>query len=393
MSRVTIKGRMSRVTIKEEVLRWAVDRAGLTMESLRRKFPNVQQWASGDSQPTLRQLESLAKVTLTPLGFFFLSKPPQERLPMPHFRTLDGGSPRGPSPNLLATVQMMQKRQSWMREYLVENGEKPLPFVGAARRDEQPVSVVQSIRQALDIDESWASRKPTWTEALRTLREILENAGILVVTNSIVGNNTRRKLDLGEFRGFILVDEYAPLVFVNGVDGKAAQMFTLAHELAHVFFGSSAAFDLREMQAANDPMEQACNRVAAEFLVPERQLRLSWPSVRQNPEPFQLLARQFKISALVAARRALDLGLIRKNAFLSFYRDYQSDERRKAAQQTEGGDFYANQNLRVSRRFAATVIRAAKEGKLLYSDAYQMTGLYGKTFDRYVESFEFGGPS
>ena len=106
---------------------------------------------------------------------------------MPHFRTLDGGSPRGPSPNLLATVQMMQKRQSWMREYLVENGEKPLPFVGAARRDEQPVSVVQSIRQALDIDESWASRKPTWTEALRTLREILENAGILVVTNSIVG--------------------------------------------------------------------------------------------------------------------------------------------------------------------------------------------------------------
>lgn len=384
---------MSRVAVKEEVLRWAVDRAGLTMESLQRKFPNIQQWASGDNQPTLRQLESLAKVTLTPLGFFFLARPPEERLPMPHFRTFEGESPRGPSPNLLETVQMMQKRQSWMREYLMENGEEPLPFVGIARRNEQPSSVAQSIRQALKIDENWASRKPRWAEALRTLREVMENAGILVVVNSIIGNNTHRKLDLGEFRGFVLVDGYAPLVFVNGVDGKAAQMFTLAHELAHVFFGSSAAFDLREMQVANDPMEQACNRVAAEFLVPELQLRRSWSSVRQNPEPFQLLARQFKISALVAARRTLDLGLIQKNAFLDFYRDYQHDERRKAAQQTEGGDFYANQNLRVSRRFAATVIRAAKEGKLLYSEAYELTGLYGKTFDRYVESFDIVGPS
>ena len=166
-------------------------------------------------------------------------------------------------------------------------------------------------------------------------------------------------------------------------------MFTLAHELAHVFLGSSAAFDLRQMLPADDPTEQACNRVAAEFLVPERNLRQVWPSVQNDPEPFQTIARQFKVSVLVAARRALDLSLIQRSEFLDFYHNYQHDKRRTVAQQPQGGDFYANQNLRVGRRFASAVVRAVREGKLLYSEAYHLTGLYGKTFDNYAASLGF----
>jgi Zn-dependent peptidase ImmA (M78 family) len=178
-------------------------------------------------------------------------------------------------------------------------------------------------------------------------------------------------------------------MFVNGADGTAAQMFTLAHELAHVFFGSSAAFDLRQMLPADEPTETACDRVAAEFLVPERELRRVWPSVRNDLGPFQSIARRFKVSVLVAARRALDLSLINKKAFFEFYDDYQTDERRRR-QKKDGGDFYANQNLRVGRRFGSAVIRAAREGKLLYSEAYQLTGLYGETFERYAASLDLG---
>lgn len=382
---------MSRVTVNERVLRWALERAGLTFSTLERKFPKIRQWERGTSQPTLRQLESLAKATLTPLGFFFLPAPPEERLPIPHFRTFDGESPNRPSPDLLDTVQMMQRRQAWMREFLIEQGREPLPFVQTARIAEDPLRIGEGIRRALDLDLGWAAQQSTWTEALRALRNAMEEVGILVVSNGIVGNNTHRKLDPNEFRGFVLADQYVPLVFVNGADGKAAQMFTLAHELAHVWFGSSAAFDLRELQAANDQTEQACNKVAAEFLVPEVALRQLWPSARQEPEPFQFIARHFKVSVLVAARRTLDIGLITKTAFLDFYRAYQEDERRVAAQRPEGGDFYANQNLRIGRRFSHAVVRAAKEGKLLYSEAYQLTGLYGKTFDRYAASLGFGG--
>jgi len=381
---------MSRVNVNKNVLRWAVSRSGQELDDLEHKFPRIHQWIEEESQPTLRQLELLAKATLTPLGFFFLAEPPEVRLPIPHFRTIHDDTPAKPSPDLLETVQIMQRRQAWMREFLIEQGQDELPFVGSSRREEKPRLVVQRMLETLGLDVGWASTERTWTDALHTMRQAIEDAGILVVVNGIIGNNTHRKLNPNEFRGFVLVDSYAPLVFVNGADGKAAQMFTLAHELAHVFYGSSAAFDLREMQPADDPMEKTCNRVAAEFLVPQSELHQIWPSVRGAPEPFQAIARRFKVSALVAARRALDTNLINREAFLNFYRAYQSDERRAAANRSPGGDFYVNQNLRVGQRFASAVIRAVKEGKLLYSEAYRLTGLYGKTFDHYATSLGFG---
>ncbi len=214
-----------------------------------------------------------------------------------------------------------------------------------------------------------------------------------MVVNGVVGNNTHRTLATDEFRGFVLVDEYCPLLFVNGRDSKAAQTFTLAHELAHVFFGRSAAFDLRRMQPAEDPIEQACNRVAAEFLVPESELRQIWPSVQSDPEPFQAVAYQFKVSSLVAARRALDLSLITKDQFFNFYDSHLSHERRTSdGERGGGGDFYNNQNLRVGRRFAIEVANAAAEGgRLLYSEAYDLTGLYGITFHKYVNSIRTDG--
>ena len=375
---------MVRVAVKREVLRWALRRSGLTTDDVRRKFPKARQWDTGESRPTLRQLEELARLTLTPLGFLFLDEPPEERLPVPYFRTTGDQEPRTPSPELIETIQTMQQRQAWLREDLVEQGQEMLEFVRSARLGSPAASVANAMRRELRLDVGWAARYRTWTDALRALRETMEEAGILVVVNGVVGNNTHRALDPDEFRGFVLADEYAPLVFVNGADAKAAQMFTLAHELAHVFFGRSAAFDLREMQPADDPIEQACNRVAADFLVPDHELRGIWPSAKNDPEPFQVIARRFKVSSLVAARRALDLRLIGRAAFLQFYAAYQKDERRAVPRQPKRGDFYLNQNLRIGRRFAGLVARAALEGRLLYSEAYRLTGLYGVSFDRYV---------
>ena len=383
---------MTRVSVSTSVLRWAVDRSGRTLAELESRFRRIGEWAAGEAHPTLRQLESFAKATSTPLGFFFLAKPPKERLPVPYFRTLRSDSPQQPSPHLLDTIQMMQRRQAWMREFMIEEGRDHLPFVASARVGDQHTAVAERMGAALKLGEDWASDHPTWTDALRALREAIDEAGILVVVNGVVGNNTHRKLDPHEFRGFVLVDEFAPLLFVNGADGKAAQMFTLAHELAHVFFGSSAAFDLRQLMPAEDATEQACNQVAAEFLVPERLVRPAWSSVSDAPSPFQEMARRFKVSEIVVARRVLDLGLIGRDAFFAFYDSYRTAERRAASQQPQGGDFYANQNLRVGHRFARTLVRAVREDRLLYSEAYRLTGLYGKTFETYAASLGIGGP-
>ena len=381
---------MSRVPISKDVLIWAIHRCGLEIDELVQKFPKIHQWASGEAQPTLRQLESLAKTTFTPLGFFFLNKPPKEQLPIPYFRTKKEKTSFTPSPDLLETVQIMQQRQTWMREFLIEQGQKELACVKSVQLNEKPESIVKHMQETLGLNKDWAAHEHTWTEALRTLRQAIEISGILVVVNGIVGNNTHRKLNPNEFRGFVLVDNYTPLVFVNGADGKAAQMFTLAHELAHVFYGSSAAFDLREMQPSDNPIEQKCNQIAAEFLIPQNELYQSWSYAKKDPEPFQKIAHQFKVSTIVAARRALDTNLINRETFLNFYQEYISDERRKTNRESGGGDFYANQNLRLGQRFASNVIRAVKEGKLLYSEAFRLTDLYGKTFDHYASYLGIG---
>jgi len=379
---------MSKVAVKYDLITWAKERSGLRTDALVKKFPKFREWERGEAQPTLRQLEQLAKTTSTPLGYFFLPEPPEERLPIPDFRTLPGAQPRRPSPNLLETIQMMQQRQGWMRDFLIEQGQEALAFVRSVSLQDNPNDVAARIRVALSLSNDWARLESNWTEALKTLREASEGAGILVVINGVVGNNNRRKLDPSEFQGFVLPDEYAPLIFISGADFKAAQMFTLAHELAHLWLGRGGVFNFEEMQPANNEVELFCNRAAAEFLVPGAELQAVWREAQEADEPFQFLARIFKVSPVVAGRRALDLQLMSRQEFFEFYREYQEDERRQR-RASSGGDFYATQGTRIGERFASAVIRAVKEGRLLYRDAYRLTGLYGKTFDRYAEYLGF----
>lgn len=377
---------MQTLNVKHELIRWALERSGRSVEGLARQFPKLGKWESGEAQPTLKQLEALAKKTWTPLGYFFLPEPPQEKLPIPDFRTVSDRPVGSASPNLIDTLHTMQRRQTWMRDYLIDRGHEPLPFIASANLRESPATVAQRIRRVIGTGDGWASHHGTWSDALRHLREAIEAAGILVVINGVVGNDTHRKLDTEEFRGFVLMDGYAPLIFVNGSDAKSAQMFTLAHELAHLWVGESALFNLYNFEPSEFTVEQFCNKVAAEFLVPAREFEIFWPRAIQDAEPFQNIARYFKVSPIVAARRAQDLGLIQQTEFLIFFRSYQEDERRKAARVSGGGNFYQTQNVRLGKRFARAVALAAKEGRLLYRDAYRLTDLHGATFDKYAKT-------
>jgi len=382
------------LNLKPRVLHWARERVGLDAATLAKKVgggvtaERVEEWEK-TGKLTFTQAKRLAHVTHAPEGFLYLAEPPDDRLPIPDFRTVGDAPVRRPSPDLLDTVFMMQRRQAWMRDFLIEEGEPPMPFVGSATLDSQPEQVAADVRKTLGFVEGWAKEENTWTEALMHLRQRIEAAGVLIVVNGIVGNNVYRKLDPDEFRGFVLCDAYAPLVFINGADFKAAQMFTFAHELAHLWIGQDGVSNFDAMQPPPDRVEQWCNAVAAEFLVPEREVRECWSAAQRAEEPYQFLAARFKVSSLVAARRALDLGLASRNEFFDFYRSYQEDERRKQARSSTGGNFWNTQHVRVGQRFGAAVVRAAKEGRLLYREAYQLTGLYGNTFDRFAETLGF----
>src|SRR5262245_6228966 len=263
---------MTKVEVKPELLRWARERSGLAESDLIERFPKYELWETGEASPTMRQLEAYAKKTLTPLGYFFLPEPPEEKLPIPDFRTVRDRGVRRPSPNLLETIHIMQRRQDWMHEYLVEQGASRLPFVGSVTLDSSQRDAARRIREAIGMTAGWAREHARWTDALLALRRATETIGIIVVINGVVANNNKRKLDPDEFRGFVLCDDYAPLVFINGADFKSAQMFTLAHELAHVWLGRDALFDLPELLPPDNQVERFCNGVAAEVLIPATDL-------------------------------------------------------------------------------------------------------------------------
>lgn len=369
--------------INKNIIEWAIVRNGNSIEEFYVQNPNVESWVKEDKNPTVKQLEDFTHKVHVPFGYMFLENPPIENIPLPFFRTGSINETNKVSLNVFHTIQNIQDRQNWLTEYLNELDFPNLNFIGKYNIDDNYKVIVNNIRNILKLDLDWASEHNTWEQALDFLTNQIEEAGIIVTFNGIVGTNTRRVIDVNECRGFVLVNNKAPFLFINSADAKAAQMFTLIHELAHVWLGESAGFDNQNLIPANDPVEILCDKVAAEFLVPEIIFMNKWELTKD----FRILSRIFKVSQIVIARRALDLDLVTKNNFLEFYNQYMADFKLKKSNQGSGGNFYATARKRVSLRFASFVNNAVKENKLLYRDAYKLTNLKGETYNKFVTEY------
>ena len=363
---------MNRVAIKPKLLRWAWERAGFDRADLEPKFPHLAAWEDGTAQPTLKQVEAFAKATYTPVGFLFLQEPPVERIPIPDFRAMDNERIGHPSPDLLDTIYVCQQRQEWFRNHARSMGESPVAFVGSARVGDDVVRTAARIREELGFDLDARRQMPTWTDALRHFIEQADGLGILVMCNGVVHNNNYRHLDPQEFRGFAMADDFAPLVFINGADTKAAQMFTLAHELAHIWLGQSAVSDSQPTAIPDQQVERWCNEVAAELLVPLDTMRQAYHPDGELAEETGRLARRFKVSTLVILRRILDVGGLTQEEFWEAY--HAEVARLRAIPRGSGGNFYLTQAARVSKRFAAALCASTLEGQTRYNDAFRMLG-------------------
>lgn len=367
------------VNVNNNMLTWAITRAGYEVPTFAEKFPKILDWLDGQKKPTVKQLEEFSNKVYLPFGYLFLPQPPQESMPIPFFRT-NGNQADRISINVYDTILLLQQRQDWLKNYLKDNAFQRLPFVGKFRNSNDVNAIVADIRQTLQLPENWASQFRTWQKAQDHLVLHIEDKGIITIFNGIVENNTHRPIPVDECRGFVLVDEYAPFMFVNNSDFKSAQMFTIVHELAHIWTGHSAGFDFRRLQPANDPIEILCDKVAAEFLVPEQEFNEVW---NHSPNNYAYASRYFKVSEIVIARRALDIRKITRLQFFDFYEEYSNREFAKKETQNSGGDFYTTTKKRISITFASHVNRAVKSGNLLFRDAYRLTGLKGDTFENF----------
>lgn len=366
------------ININVGMLNWAITRAGIRPEELAATFPKVTGWLNNTTQPTIKQLEEFANKVHVPFGYLFLPTPPQESLPIPFFRTA-GRRSNVVSIDLFDTLMSVQRRQDWLVEYLKDQGAEPLPFAGKFRTNTSYRTIVRDMREILDLQPDWAAGFSTYEESLNHIAQKIEEIGVTVIFNGIVDNNTHRALKVEECRGFVIMNDLAPFLFINAADSKAAQLFTIIHELAHIWLGKSAGFDFEKLLPADDPVELLCDHVAAEFLVPHDLFEGEW----NRSHNIDTIARRFKVSRLVIARRALDLQKISKSDFYQYYSSFTASEHQRKAD-SDGGNFYATQRKRVGRRFALYVDNAVKESKLSYVEAYRMTGLNGKTYSRFM---------
>jgi len=357
--------------VKPELFDFARERSGIAAQDWDRRFPRFDAWRDGTVQPTLKQLEDFARKTHTPIGLFFLSRPPAEQLPIVDFRTVANRMIR-PDANLLDVIYAAQARQEWYRDHLLLNNEAAVAWIGRFTTADSTADAAAHLSEQL----SWGAGERvlcrTWVAALTSIREAAENAGVLVMIAGHAGSYTGRKLDPGVFRGFALSDDYAPVVFVNGADAKSAQIFTVVHELAHLLIGETGLSDIEP--GADNATERWCNQVAAEFLLPSEEFVATVHGDAEILSQLDELAEHFKVSTQTVLGRFRELGYIDWDTYWVM----RAAEKERIAglvqPATSGGNYMNTRPVQVSKRFAAELLASVYEGTTSFTEALRLIG-------------------
>lgn len=376
------------VNVQPAILDWAMQKAQMqaTSSSI---IDMLAKWISGEKTPTFNQIEDVSKKISIPFGYFFLQEPPVEDCQIVDFRTVDSISIQNPSRELIDTVDLMSSVQEWMADYNRDNGASEYAFVGRANIEDGVKETANSIRTELGISERWFDDFKSAADAFKNLREAIMNIGVLVMMNGVVGNNTRRALNLDEFRAFTLIDKSAPLIFINSRDTDNGRLFSLLHELAHVWIGKDNFYNDRYgVSQRVSKEEQFCNAVAAEILVPNRVFSAEWSKQTGDAESIiKELEKCFVCSRFVLLRKALDTGKIDQTEFgrlLALYQREFKSVQEKQKDKTSGGDFYRTLSTKWDHRFVRALYASAQSGRTPYRDVYRLTNTTGKTFHELV---------
>jgi Zn-dependent peptidase ImmA (M78 family) len=359
--------------VNPRVVSWALKNSGVPRSALAGKLrisiDQLAAWERPGSHPPFSKAQLLARTLRIPFGYLFLPEPPSLALPLPDFRNFDASY--RPSPNLRELLNDVMVKQDWYRDLMREQKASKLKFVGSFELDSGAPEVAADIRKTLGITPAFRSMVKDWADHLSKLATAAEDARILVMRSSVVGNVTRLSVSHKEMQGFAVADDLAPLIFVNSGDFKAAQVFTLAHELAHLWIGQSGIDNPDETKPSKNAVEAFANRVAAEVLVPREEFLAQWGG-KDAEASVEKLVREFWVSAFVVLRRARELGKISAT-------EYELLTKSAATKVTKaragGGSYYRNVNARMGGRFKGAVLGQVNRGTLSYRDGARLVGV------------------
>lgn len=377
----------NRIDIDKSVLRWAIVESRIPYEYIETRNQLLIEVMNGDKKPTFIQLKGISEFLKVPFGYFFLKTPPKEDQFRVEFRTLNNKINSNISKNLKDTIMDMDFKKEWFSEYKKNNGYDEFKTYNKFDLNKYKESA-NYLRDELKLGMDWQLDCKKTIDAFTLIRTKIENNGVLVMLNGVVGNNNSRILDINEFRGFVLKDKYAPIIFINRNDSEAGMLFTLLHEYVHLLSNFDTD-DILLNYFNQTELERKINKIVAEFLMPEEYLVNRFSPTLDHFNQINNLARKFKTSTTVVAIQAFNQGLITANEQEQIMREAMDNYgRSRAKRENEGGNFYYTTMNRMSKQFYTTVIHQAEGGKVSFTDAYKLLTLKGKTYDNFKKIVE-----
>jgi len=324
-----------------------------------------------------------------PFGYLFLDEPPVEDVSLPDFRRHP--TPTDLSLDLRDVIADVLRKQDWYRDHRAERDEEPIDFVGRFTTGTAVNVVAGDIRSTLNFEAAVRPESPA-DAFLRSFVARVEATGVLVMRNGVVRQATNRALQVEEFRGFSIADPMAPVIFVNNADSNAAQCFTLAHELAHIWIGRGGISDADVTIGEQGPgdIEEFCNEVAGELLLPWAALSQRWS---QRSSVFEhwtnQVAREFHVSTVMVARQLWQHGAIDRQQFFDFYERERENWTSKQSVST-GGNYYLSAPIRNSRRLTESVLESVKASETSLREASRLLGVKPANLPKLEESMGIG---
>lgn len=377
--------RYPRLLIKRENLEKAVRYSGKSEDEARKRFS----WYANEKNPTLKQLKDFAKFTYVPFAILLLDEMPtlggQEK-DFLDFRGKDTGMAF--SPNLVDTVNETVKKQEWISEYRESEGYSEVNFPTLCKDMSYP-KACEIMRDALLITWEEMQLRKDKENLFKYLVEKIESMGGIVFISGVVADNPHRPLAVSEFRGFCIPDTYAPVIFINNNDAKAAKIFTLVHELTHLFLGHKAisADPFERLDLSEE--EQFCDNVAGEFLMPQHPFLEAFRDRKGEETVYHYLAHVFKVSEPAVYVRLYRLGQLGRKEYVGLFKRY-NEIMKQHKNSSGGGNYYATKKQRVGSAFGKAVVTAARARDIGYGEAYRLLGVGEKVFSRLANEWGMG---
>lgn len=362
------------LTIETDTLKYYIQKSQLDLAYLQKKISNFDKFMSGEKQPTFNQLSEIAKKLNVPTGLLLLKNKVDMDSKRLDFRTLNSDHIEKMSPELRDTINEMEAKQDFLREEI----DNTVNFIGTFNIDSNIDEIVYKIRKDLDIEIFW--QKKSGSSPLNYLRKKISDLGVYIFFNGKVKDNTHRPLSVNEFRGFVLKDDKAPIIFINQRDFKNGQLFTLVHELVHLYVGTEEIFNIVDTGFFTyDRTEAFVNKVTAELLVPKSKL------INELDKDLEDLSRMFKVSKFVILRRLLDIGKIDKKEYSEAIAQLEEELKRIPIKSSGSGNYNNNLKFRVDGKFVSLVENAVVRNKISYTDAFNIVGVGIKGYKTLTE--------